>query len=160
MNALFALRDCLLDADIGLQPEDVTLAVQGGRLHSWYRRTDERQGGHNRKFRLAYSAALWLLGTRAPIAAILYLITRWQDAYCPNHDANSIEIAIDYLDDDQYDLQITLGNLIQTYTPRVSDDGTRIDECPAPDSDPIMRTDDFETVIARDTYADPGDGDG
>lgn len=151
MQALKELREKLLAAPLGLQPEDVTTMAQAGTVRSYYRRENERGGKKNYKFRVEYTGKLYVLGTQADIESLFFIVTTWLDAVNPSHGPTDITFNIDFLNDTEYDLEISIANLMQTYNPLISEQGTAITDEPRVPPDPVLRTENFTDVSSGES---------
>ncbi|PID61705.1 MAG: hypothetical protein CR974_04040 [Gammaproteobacteria bacterium] len=136
MNKLHHLRDTLLNANLGLSPENCTVFVKKGAVQHHYNREGDR-GNH--KFKKTFDAQVFVMGYTGDENAVLYVLGKWLTQNQPNHKPDAISYELDILNHDEADLLITIKDVTETITPVENEKGVYIDACPPSHVDSILK---------------------
>ncbi|WP_072281629.1 phage tail protein [Rappaport israeli] len=137
MHTLKQLRDTLLDAGIGIEPENISAFADKGTVRHYPARAGDPDCNSN--FRLEYNATLVIINyARAP-EILMHIVGEWYHRVQPGHKADGISYEAEILDHDSVDIRITIDGLIDTYKPNELVDGTLIINCANQAADPIIR---------------------
>ncbi|WP_275098068.1 phage tail protein [Sedimenticola hydrogenitrophicus] len=126
---LNALREYLLAAPLGLNPDHLITFIDKGKVISY-------PGGNNKNFKFVFPAQLIVIGYADAVDKLAFFILQWLDQYQPDHDGEAFTFDAEIIDHRQTDISITL-TLTETITVSESAEGITLNHCTEPSILPV-----------------------
>jgi len=126
---LNALREYLLSAPLGLNPDQLITFVDKGKVISY-------PGCNNKNFKFMFPVQLIIIGYADAVDKLAFFILQWLDQYQPDHGGDAFTFDADIIDHRQTDISVTL-TLTETITVSESADGITLNHCAEPGVRPV-----------------------